>query len=229
MFDALLDNLHANIISHDGIKIDLSKDFKEYSLNNGSVIRNWLWDVPGFRRWRITRLDAGEKLQVLNSVAYPEFTKDQPILGVDLLWFGGRKKLVSVMDFQPLLQEKKYFERHYAELKKLNNTFSGFNNHSKMSKYDPNKYFSPWVIFCKSKSNEFNDLLPEIFNSFLNSYWKIQKNNLPNLIDSQIVKNLQIEYDKYSAERDPAHGLFSSFFGKEWSDKFLKEFLFPLS
>jgi 15,16-dihydrobiliverdin:ferredoxin oxidoreductase len=31
----------------------------------------------------------------------------------------------------------------------------------------------------------------------------------------------------YSAERDPAHGLFTSHFGKAWSDRFLKDFLFP--
>ena len=45
-------------------------------------------------------------------------------------------------------------------------------------------------------------------------------------VDTEI-KRLQTEYDIYSAERDPAHGLFSSYFGKEWSDRFLKEFLFP--
>ena len=48
-------------------------------------------------------------------------------------------------------------------------------------------------------------------------------------IHSQDVMRLQVEYDKYSAERDPAHGLFSGFFGKEWSDKYMKDFLFPLS
>jgi len=43
------------------------------------------------------------------------------------------------------------------------------------------------------------------------------------------VKRLQIEYDQYSSERDPAHNLFKSYFGKEWSDRFLREFLFPAS
>ncbi|MEO1800066.1 MAG: dihydrobiliverdin:ferredoxin oxidoreductase, partial [Cyanobacteria bacterium J06629_2] len=36
----------------------------------------------------------------------------------------------------------------------------------------------------------------------------------------------QREYDQYSAERDPAHGLFSSYFGSQWSERFLYEFLF---
>ena len=41
------------------------------------------------------------------------------------------------------------------------------------------------------------------------------------------VKRLQIAYDQYSSERDPAHRLFTSYFGREWSDRFLEEFLFP--
>ncbi|MEO0988042.1 MAG: dihydrobiliverdin:ferredoxin oxidoreductase, partial [Cyanobacteria bacterium J06639_14] len=36
----------------------------------------------------------------------------------------------------------------------------------------------------------------------------------------------QKDYDQYSAERDPASGLFSSYFGHEWSERFLHEFLF---
>ena len=43
------------------------------------------------------------------------------------------------------------------------------------------------------------------------------------------VERLQDAYDVYSAERDPAHGLFTSHFGKDWSDRFLHEFLFPAS
>ena len=45
---------------------------------------------------------------------------------------------------------------------------------------------------------------------------------------SEEIRLLHIDYDKYSAEKDPAHGLFSGFFGKEWSEKYMKEFLFPL-
>ena len=50
-----------------------------------------------------------------------------------------------------------------------------------------------------------------------------------NHIKSQEISLLHIDYDKYSAKKDPAHGLFSGFFGKEWSEKYMNEFLFPLS
>jgi 15,16-dihydrobiliverdin:ferredoxin oxidoreductase len=48
-------------------------------------------------------------------------------------------------------------------------------------------------------------------------------------IPADTVRQLQQDYNTYSAERDPAHGLFTSHFGKAWSDRFLHEFLFPIS
>jgi 15,16-dihydrobiliverdin:ferredoxin oxidoreductase len=64
-------------------------------------------------------MDAGDSLQVLNSVAYPEYNNDQPLMGIDLLWFGTRGKLVAVLDFQPLLQDQNYLDTYYRGLKEL--------------------------------------------------------------------------------------------------------------
>ena len=114
MFDTLLDELNESISSRGGESIQLPKDLSYCNgIRGNSFIRNWLWKVPGFRRWRVTNLNAGLNLQVLNSVAYPDYINDQPIMGIDLLWFGNKNKLVSVLDFQPLIQDKKYFSRYY--------------------------------------------------------------------------------------------------------------------
>ena len=97
--------------------------------------------------------------------------------------------------------------------------------------YDPSKYFSPWALFCKGGNFEAKNILPKVFSSFLKCYWlnlDLSKAN-ENYIQSQEVSLLHIDYDKYSAQKDPAHGLFSGFFGKEWSEKYMNEFLFPLS
>ena len=46
-------------------------------------------------------------------------------MGVDLLWFGARQKLVAVLDFQPLVQDKDYLERYFDGLKSLQRSISG--------------------------------------------------------------------------------------------------------
>tara|TARA_Y100001968_G_scaffold47153_1_gene37360 strand:+ start:19407 stop:20117 length:711 start_codon:yes stop_codon:yes gene_type:complete len=232
MFDSFLDELHTSIKKHDGSLLELPDQLKEYfDPKSHARIRNWLWDVPGFRRWRVTRLDAGDKLQVLNSVAYPNFYKDKPIMGIDLLWFDKRKKLVAVLDFQPLIQDQSYFDKYFDGLKDLKKRFPDFSNQNNMFSYDPHQYFSPWLIFCKGGLQEVNKMLPEIFTLFLESYWQmalIENNNSLQLSPKE-VEDLQINYDKYSKEKDPAHGLFSRFFGEQWTEKYMNQFLFPLS
>ncbi len=232
MFDSLLNELTENIRDHGGNELFVPNQFCECISKNGNCkINSWLWDVPQFRRWRVTRLDAGDRLQVLNSVAYPQFEIDIPIMGIDLLWFEKTQKLVAILDFQPLIQDQEYLERYFVGLKQLKEYFIQFNSDIKNNIYDPSKYFSPWVLFCKGGSNEATNILPKVFSSFLNCYWANFNLNqdLYKKVESERVRLLHIEYDKYSAEKDPAHGLFSGFFGKEWSEKYMKEFLFPLS
>ena len=92
MFEDLLDELTNNILEHGGKQLVVPHEFRERVSTKGNCeLNSWLWDVPGFRRWRVTRLDAGDRLQVLNSVAYPHDQNDMPIMGIDLLWFEKKK------------------------------------------------------------------------------------------------------------------------------------------
>ena len=232
MFDDLLNELTKNIIEHGGKKLHVPSEFCERVSKKGNCkLNSWLWDVPDFRRWRVTRLDAGDRLQVLNSVAYPHDQIDMPILGIDLLWFEKKQKLIAILDFQPLVQDEEYFDKYFDGLKSLKKNFNEFSSDLKSNIYDPRKYFSPWALFYKGANFEVENVLPKVFISFLKCYletFDLFRSNKYH-IKSDKVRLLHINYDKYSAEKDPAHGLFSSFFGKEWSDQYMKKFLFPLS
>ncbi len=230
MFDPFLQELHTSIKAHGGKPASVPNGLELcVSQKGNSMIRSWLWNVPGFRRWRVTRLDAGKSLQVLNSVAYPDYNNDQPLMGIDLLWFGSRSKLVAVLDFQPLVQDQSYFERHFQGLKVLQSRFPELRSQETMRSFDPHLYFSPWLLFCRGGIDQAKGALPIAFNDFIKSYWDLQDLAIqrPSLIPSLEVRRLHIAYDIYSSRKDPAHGLFASYFGKSWADRFLKEFLFP--
>ncbi|WP_320666827.1 15,16-dihydrobiliverdin:ferredoxin oxidoreductase [Prochlorococcus sp. MIT 1307] len=232
MFDPLLEQLNRSIQARGGVPQEIPYGLNECSsLKGNSVIRNWLWTVPGFRRWRVTRLDGGEGLQVLNSVAYPDYMNEQPLMGIDLLWFGKTSKLVAVLDFQPLLQEEDYFDRYFCGLKSLRKRFPELCNEEIMRSFDPHKYFSPWLLFCRGGLQQAKKLISEAFPAFLESYWALHQSsmNRSSIMRPGDVKRLQIAYDQYSSERDPAHSLFTSYFGKEWTERFVNEFLFPSS
>tara|TARA_Y100001968_G_scaffold1655_1_gene1403 strand:- start:7736 stop:8455 length:720 start_codon:yes stop_codon:yes gene_type:complete len=231
MFDPYLLKLNNYLQGRGGHRLSLPSIFQECKSyrNQENIIKSWLWSVPGFRRWRVTRLDAGESLQVLNSVAYPDLNNDQPILGLDLLWFGKNSKLVAVMDFQPLVQDEIYLDRYFNGLKLLRNRYPQLSNKQIMRAFDPNQYFSPWLLFFRGDLEESEGLLANAFNDFLYKYGELSdlsKHSRP-LIQSSEVLKLQNAYDKYGSEKDPAHGLFKSYFGEEWTNKYLYEFLFP--
>ena len=81
------------------------------------------------------------------------------------------------------------------------------------------------------RSRTSNIIATHSFQRFSKNYWDLHDKavKIPSSISPIEVEQLQKNYDIYSAERDPAHGLFTSHFGNEWSDRFLHEFLFPAS
>ena len=229
MFDLFLEEINTSLTGLGGVRLPLDPSLAQCSSSKtGGTISSSLWSVPGFRRWRVTRLDAGDSLQVLNSVAYPDLQFDHPIMGIDLLWFGARQKLVAVLDFQPLIQDQEYFQKYFEELKSVHTAYPALSGEEIMRSFDPNQYFSPWLLFCRGGSDHANTSLPPAFSAFITAYLTMhQRASGASTHSPDEVMQLHTNYDAYSAERDPAHGLFTSHFGKQWSDRFLCEFLFP--
>ena len=83
-------------------------------------------------------------------------------MGVDLLWFGAKQKLVAVLDFQPLVQDKDYLERYFDGLKSLNAQFPDLNGEETMRSFDPNQYFSSWLLFCRGGAEQATSSLPPL-------------------------------------------------------------------
>ena len=228
MFESLSDVLYNKLKTINAKKLNISEDFKEFiSRDKKYTIKNWLFESPRFRKWRITKLDGGEKIQVFNTVAYPIFKCEQPILGVDILWFGNSQKLLTVLDYQPLIQDKEYLQKYCSKLNTIKNKFSEFDNTKMKRIYDSNKYFSPWVIICRGNKSNLDKDLDNIFYSFLEEYLKINTFLSENqFLNPKEIQSKHFEYDKYSSEKDPAEKLFKNFFGEEWTGKFIRNFLF---
>jgi 15,16-dihydrobiliverdin:ferredoxin oxidoreductase len=97
-----------------------------------------------------------------------------------------------------------------------------------MKFYDANQYFSKYLLFAKTDEETVATRLFSAFQDYLNLYWQLlaQAKPLTDAADIQRIVKAQKDYDQYSADRDPASGLFSSYFGHEWAERFLYEFLF---
>jgi 15,16-dihydrobiliverdin:ferredoxin oxidoreductase len=194
---------------------------------NPATINSWCYECAELRKIRYTYIDAGASAQIFNSVIYPSSQYDLPLLGIDFLSFGQVKNLI-VMDFQPLFQDAAYLEKYIYPLKALHEKYPELSQNLEMKFYDANQYFSKYLLFAKTDPETVKTRAFEAFKDYLNLYWQMLADATPldDQSDMQRVIKAQKDYDQYSADRDPASGLFSSYFGHEWSEKFLYGFLF---
>jgi 15,16-dihydrobiliverdin:ferredoxin oxidoreductase len=192
-----------------------------------ATIQSWCYQCPALRKIRYTYIDAGESAQIFNSVIYPSHHYDLPLLGVDFLSFGKVKNLI-VLDFQPLFQDEFYQQQYIAPLRSLHHAYPDLAQGLEMKFYDANQYFSKYLLFAKTDAEIVATRVFSAFKDYLSLYWQLlaQATPLTNSREIERIVKAQKDYDQYSADRDPASGLFSSYFGQEWAERFLYEFLF---
>ncbi|EKX38320.1 ferredoxin blin reductase plastid precursor [Guillardia theta CCMP2712] len=194
----------------------------------GIVIESWQYETKEFRKIRLTYIDAGQNAQVFNSVWYPRHSYDAPVFGIDFLAFG-KKKVLAILDLQPLTQDPAYLENYIDPLIPLRNKYEDLCGRMSSKFYDETRFFSKQLLFGRFDNDEpvMSSLFPA-FQEYMEYYVKMIRGLTPD--DSKDftshVAELQRQYDQYSAEKDPAVGLFSTYWGEEWAEDFTYNFLF---
>jgi len=184
-----------------------------------------------YRKIRLTYYDAGDGAQVFNSVWYPDPKYDLPVLGIDLLAFN-RKKYLAIVDFQPLHDdvEQKHAVPYEHLLKPIKEKYDSLKGRMSSKFYDETQFFSQQMLFARFEDEDVvsRDLLPA-FKSYVQTHLDLVRDTDADESQVQAVLGRQKAYDTYSAERDPATGLFAAMFGPNWAQNFVHDFLFSMS
>jgi 15,16-dihydrobiliverdin:ferredoxin oxidoreductase len=183
-----------------------------------------------YRKIRMTYYDAGDNTQVFNAVWYPDPGYDLPILGVDILAFN-RKKYLAIVDFQPIHDEEDHHAAPYEHLlKPIKEKYESLKGRMSSKFYDETQHFSQQMLFARFDDEEIisRDLFPA-FQGYVKTHLDLIRSTERRPEDVKMVLDAQKDYDTYSAERDPASGLFAAMFGAEWAENFVHGFLFSMS
>jgi 15,16-dihydrobiliverdin:ferredoxin oxidoreductase len=185
-----------------------------------------------YRKIRLTYYDAGDSAQVFNAVFYPDPKYNLPILGVDVLAFN-RKKYLAIVDFQPIHEpESDHAEPFEHLLQPIKERYDNLKGRMSSKFYDETKFFSQQMLFSRFEDESIihRELFPA-FTEYVSAHLALIRDTAPaRSADAQrAVMERQRAYDCYSAERDPATGLFAAMFGNEWAQGFVHDFLFSLS
>eukprot|EP00903_Cladosiphon_okamuranus_P007101 g6900.t1 len=188
---------------------------------------------PEVRKVRLSYFDAGDKVQVLNAVIYPHPSLDMPLLGIDLISFGG--KHLAGIDFQPLYEDDKCRSRYSAKLAPIKDKYPEFAQKMSPRFYDSARFFSEEMLFGRYEDESLvGEKLYPAFEEYLSVYISDLLKASAEGGDSSPEAQARIldrhrAYDQYNAERDPAHGLFRNYYGEAFSEDFMDNFLFELS
>jgi hypothetical protein len=144
----------------------------------------------------------------------------------------GKKRVLSVIDFQTLHTTEEYSNKYIAQLSPIRQKYPELQGTLSGKIYDDVSFFSKNMLF--GRFTDESNVKPVVFpavNEYLNEYIALMDRSIPNRDEKFMneVKERQSAYDTYSAIKDPAVGLFEAYFGKEWSHSFVHDFLFSLS
>lgn len=167
-----------------------------------------LYSEENFIKSRVVEI-WNEKSCIYNNILYPKTGKNLPCFGMDLMGFF-EKKVIIVFDFQHPTEN---FLFSVDSLPKSKGSFRFF---------EPGNHFSENVFVRKCEMGDVDNYL-EDFKSYLQVYKDMVKSSNPTEVDTSVYK----DFDNYMLNLDPVGGYLSNNFGKEKSEKLVKEFLFP--
>lgn len=190
-------------------------------------MESWCFQSDRFRKIRCTHIDAGPKAQVLNSLWYPAPQYNLPVLGLDLLSFGPKK--LCVVDLQPLPPHTAHHHELVQPLAAVREKYPLFLGEKSSKIYEDDLFFSPVMLFGRFRDeDEVKSTLFPALKEYVDFYINLANTCEPNHDPEAMASVLegQRAYDQYNSERDPAIGLFRSYFGDAFSERYVFDFLF---
>ncbi|NEP16611.1 MAG: phycoerythrobilin:ferredoxin oxidoreductase [Leptolyngbya sp. SIO4C1] len=185
---------------------------------------------PKLRQIRAAHVQGGAALQVLNFVIFPRLSYDLPFFGADLVTLPGGHLIA--LDMQPLFRDRPSYQAQYTEP-----ILPIFEKHRAELSWggdfpeEAREFFSP--AFLWTRPSETSVVETQVFNAFidyLDAYLDFVEQAQP-VQDAQRlaeIEQAQLRYIRYRAEKDPARGMFTRFYGPEWTEAYIHGFLFDL-
>jgi phycoerythrobilin:ferredoxin oxidoreductase len=182
------------------------------------------------RQIRAAHVQAGDTLQVLNFVIFPRLDYDLPFFGADLVTLPGGHLIA--LDMQPLFRDDPAYQAKYSA--PVLPIFEKHRAHLEWGGDFPEEaqaFFSPAFLWTRpSATHTVETQVFEAFKDYLMAYLNFVEQAEPIQDPSELsqIEAAQLRYVRYRAEKDPARGMFTRFYGPEWTEEYIHGFLFDL-
>ncbi len=193
----------------------------------------WACQTKKLRHVRAACVEASCTASVLNFLVNPLHNYDLPFFGVDFVTLPSGHLLA--LDLQPVLkQDKLHTENVWDRLLPLHTHWQSLLPTGGPIPKEAESYFSPAFLWTRlplgvEADQLISDVIKAAFTDYLNLYLDlVQKAEVVSLERSAQLLKGQKSYMRYRATKDPARGLLTRFYGREWTESFINDVLFNL-
>ena len=193
----------------------------------------WACSTTKLRQVRSACVEAGAAASVLNFVINPSCRFDLPFFGADLVTLPNGHLLA--LDLQPVdKSDKRHTEPVWDQLMPLFERWRKELPDGGPIPEEAQPYFSPAFLWTRIPLGETGDALIEsvikpAFEDYLKLYLKlVEEAEAVDQARSEHLLQGQKRYTAYRAEKDPARGMLSRFYGSEWTEAYIHDVLFDL-
>ena len=194
--------------------LDLKETYNSTHTHKDIELESMLYSGEYVLKSRVTNITQGIS-SIYNNIIYPKTGRNLPCLGMDLMAFF-EKKVILTFDFQ---HPKEHYDFNNEIVEELMGDY--LDNTKDIRFFEPGNHFSRYVFVRKCHMDEVEQFLPD-FEKYVSTYAILLENSKPTEEDTSEF----VDFDKYMLELDPVSGYMNSNFGKEFSHKYVTEFLF---
>jgi phycoerythrobilin:ferredoxin oxidoreductase len=188
------------------------------------------YSSPKLRQIRAAHVQGGNALQVLNFVIFPQLEYDLPFFGADLVTLPGGH-LIAI-DMQPLFKDLPTYQEKYTN--PILSIFQTYRSQLDWGGDFPDEartFFSPAFLWTRpTETSIVETTVFAAFKDYLSAYldFVAQAEPVDDPVEREAIYQSQLRYLRYRAEKDPARGMFTRFYGEEWTEEYIHGFLFDL-
>lgn len=191
---------------------------------------SYAYQAPKLRQIRAAHVQGGNSLQVLNFVIFPQLHYDLPFFGADLVTLPGGHLIA--LDMQPLFRDDPSYQAKYTQpILPIFQSYQPYLPWGGDFPEEAQSFFSPAFLWTRPAQTEVVEThVFAAFKAYLGAYLDFVDRAEP-ITDPQALRQIeqaQLRYLRYRAEKDPARGMFTRFYGPEWTEEYIHGFLFDL-
>lgn len=190
---------------------------------------SYAFQSPKLRQIRAAHVQGGQALQVLNFVIFPQLNYDLPFFGGDLVTLPGGHLIA--LDMQPLFQSDAYQAKYTTPILPIFNQYKDELEWGGDFPEEAQAFFSPAFLWTRpSEDTVVETTVFDAFKAYLDAYLTFvdQAEPITETDELNHIREAQLKYLQYRAEKDPARGMFNRLYGSEWTEEYIHGFLFDL-